>query len=155
MRVIVESPFASPDLAEIQQNVLYARKACRDSIKRGEVPFASHLIYPQPGILNDADPNERAQGISLGYEWWPFCEKIVFYIDRGMSNGMASALQRAISMKLQFEFRRLDPVVGQPQDLDEAEKTTDEDVASATTMEVPPPPEFIKQPMRGVKPGKP
>ena len=38
----------------------------RDCLLRGEVPFASHLFYTQPGILDDNKPDERVFGIMAG-----------------------------------------------------------------------------------------
>ena len=53
--VIIESPYAG----DIKANIAYARRAVRDSLERGEFPIASHLLYTQPGILNDDIPSER------------------------------------------------------------------------------------------------
>ena len=39
-RVIIESPYAG----EIDKNTAYARRCMRDSLDRGEAPFASHLL---------------------------------------------------------------------------------------------------------------
>jgi hypothetical protein len=36
---------------------------------RGEAPIASHLLYTQPGVLNDGVPAERAHGIEAGLAW--------------------------------------------------------------------------------------
>ena len=47
--VIIESPFAG----DVDKNIEYARKCVRDSLNRGEAPSASHLLYTQPGILDD------------------------------------------------------------------------------------------------------
>lgn len=33
------------------------------SLKRGEAPIASHLLYTQPGILNDDIPDQRLLSI--------------------------------------------------------------------------------------------
>lgn len=60
--VIIESPFAG----EVEENIKCARQCLRDSILRGEVPFASHLLYTQEGVLDDDDPYERELGINLG-----------------------------------------------------------------------------------------
>lgn len=98
--VIVESPYAG----DIAKNEEYARKACMDCIRRGEAPFASHLFYTQ--FLDDLDPKERELGISLGYDLWRFADKIVFYIDLGISPGMQQALDRVPEDKL--ELRSLD-----------------------------------------------
>jgi hypothetical protein len=80
-------------------NVAYAREcgiALRntDSLRRGEAPIASHLLYTQPGVLDDLVPAERAQGIEAGLAWGRVADAAVFYVDRGWSNGMRAALDR-------------------------------------------------------------
>lgn len=86
--VIIESPYAG----DIEANVEYARKAMADSIRYyGEAPIASHLLYTQPGILDDALAHERALGIAAGLAWRAVAQEAIFYVDRGWSNGMAAA----------------------------------------------------------------
>lgn len=103
--VILESPYAG----EIERNTIYARRAMRDCIERGEAPFASHLLYTQPGILDENNPEERKLGIEAGYEWWSAVTKIVFYADYGFSNGMMGALEKVSKEKdeLNFEIRKI------------------------------------------------
>jgi len=43
-RVIIESPYAG----DIEVNLKYAKLCILDSLKRGEAPLASHLLYTQP-----------------------------------------------------------------------------------------------------------
>lgn len=88
MLVMIESPYSG----DIEKNTSYARLAVKDSIVRGETPFASHLFYPQPTILNEEDPEQRYLGIRLGYNWGEKAEAIIFYVDYGMSVGMHQAL---------------------------------------------------------------
>ena len=38
----------------------------RDSLLRGEGPITSHLLYTQPGVLDDQIPEERQMGIDAG-----------------------------------------------------------------------------------------
>lgn len=90
-RVILESPFAG----DIEANIAYARRAVRDSLLRGEAPIASHLLYTQPGILDDAVPAERAQGIAAGLVWGVVADATVVYLDLGMSSGMREGIRRA------------------------------------------------------------
>jgi hypothetical protein len=86
--VIIESPYAG----DIEANVAYARKAMADSIRYyGEAPIASHLLYTQPGVLDDALPHERALGIAAGLAWRAVANEAIFYIDRGWSSGMIAA----------------------------------------------------------------
>lgn len=57
----------------------YAKPATR------EFPLASHLLYTQPGVLNDDIPEERTRGIEAGLAWSSKSEGSVIYIDRGIS----------------------------------------------------------------------
>lgn len=89
--VILESPYAG----DIERNVAYARAAMRDSLRRGEAPLASHLLYTQPGVLDDNDPIERTLGIDAGLEWGTFADATVVYCDLGISKGMRIGMERA------------------------------------------------------------
>lgn len=86
--VVLESPYAG----DVGANVAYARAAMADSIrKHGEAPIASHLLYTQPGVLDDSLPEERALGIAAGLAWRAVAQGAVFYVDRGWSKGMLGA----------------------------------------------------------------
>lgn len=85
--VIIESPFAG----EVEANIAYAKRAVHDCLLRGEAPIASHLLFTQPGILDDDKPEERKLGIEAGLAWYLAADKIVFYTDRGWSRGMLAA----------------------------------------------------------------
>lgn len=87
--VIIESPFAG----DVAANIIYARRCLKDSIRHGEFPFASHLLYTQ--ALNDLDSKERELGLALGEMWSLKADLTVFYVDFGMSNGMTRALKVA------------------------------------------------------------
>lgn len=89
--VIVESPYAG----DVKRNVLYARAAIRDCLLRGEVPFASHLLYTQDGVLDDNVGNERALGIEAGLEVGKRADKTVVYTDLGFSSGMKMGIAAA------------------------------------------------------------
>lgn len=94
--VIIESPYAArPGGSSLEENVSYARKCLADSLKRGEAPFASHLLYTQPDVLNDGDPLERALGMDAGFAWGKAAELSAFYVDRGVSSGMWAGLDAA------------------------------------------------------------
>ncbi len=105
--VIVESPFAGKTPEEEQANIEYARMAVRDSLLRGEAPIASHLLYTQPGILDDAVPEERKLGIDAGLAWRAVAHKSVIYTDRGISRGMQYGIDAAKTAGKEVEFRSL------------------------------------------------
>ena len=99
--VQIESPFAG----DIPANIAYARACIKDSIERGEAPFASHLLYTQPGVLEDDNPEQRKLGIETGWAFMRVCDRVVFYTDRGMSSGMEAALRRAQQLGVPTETR--------------------------------------------------
>jgi len=102
--VILESPFAG----DIIQNVEYARAAMRDALVRGEAPFASHLLYTQPGILCDEIAEERSHGIDAGLAWGMLADATVVYTDRGVSDGMKQGIAAAKAAGRPVEYRSLE-----------------------------------------------
>lgn len=101
--VILESPYAG----NVARNVAYARAALRDSLLRGEAPIASHLLYTQPGVLDDSIPAERAHGIEAGLAWRRVAEASVVYVDLGISEGMKIGMERAKLAGLPVEIRTI------------------------------------------------
>jgi len=107
LRVIVESPLDGPTADVVRRNVDYARRCLRDSFTRGEAPFASHLLYTQPGVLDDKDPNERAQGIGAGFVWGEVADLVAVYIDHGISKGMRDGIDVALERGTTITYRSL------------------------------------------------
>jgi hypothetical protein len=105
-RVIVESPYAG-NLLQRWLNRRYARRCLHDCLKRGEAPFASHLLYTQPAVLRDGVKLERELGISAGLIWGACVEATVVYTDRGISKGMDRGIKHAKTMGRPVEFRSL------------------------------------------------
>lgn len=101
--VILESPFSGNE----SLNIHYARAAMKDCLERGEYPFASHLLYTQPGILNDSNEDERTQGIWAGLSWGIHAEKTVVYTDLGTSFGMRLGISNAEANGRPVEYRTL------------------------------------------------
>lgn len=102
--VVIESPYAG----NIDANVAYARSCMADSLRRGEAPFASHLLYTQPNVLRDAVSGERDLGIVAGFAWRKHADVVAFYVERGMSDGMKVAYVLAQEQGLLCDFRTLD-----------------------------------------------
>lgn len=102
--VVLESPYAG----DIERNVTYARRCLHDCLIRGESPIASHLLFTQPGVLDDNKSEERALGIKAGLAWVPRADYSVYYTDLGWSNGMRSALYLAIRNLRPIKIRKLD-----------------------------------------------
>lgn len=102
--VILESPYAG----DTEANVEYARRCVRDSLLRGEAPIASHLLYTQPGILDDSIDAERRLGIEAGLAWRHAAAASVVYTDRGISRGMELGIQAATLAGITVEYRSLE-----------------------------------------------
>ena len=105
--VIVESPYAAPTPEGIERNVAYARAALADCLGRGEAPYASHLLYTQPGVLRDEVPEQRRLGIEAGLAWGRYAAATAVYVDLGISSGMREGVQRAATQSRSIEIRRL------------------------------------------------
>lgn len=107
-RVILESPFgANPPLF-----IAYARACVKDCLRRDEAALASHLLYTQPGVLDDTIPNERETGIRAGLIWYEFADAAVVYRDYGVSVGMAQGIEIATRLGLPVEYRSLPMING-------------------------------------------
>jgi len=102
-RVIIESPYAG----DIPTNVMYAQRCVRDSVLRGEAPIASHLLFTQPNILDDENPEERTLGIAAGHAWMRVADACVVYLDRGLSRGMRLGILAASLCGIEIECRWL------------------------------------------------
>ena len=101
--LILESPYAG----ETEDNKAYARACIRHSLSLGEAPIASHLLYTQPGILDDNDPEQRRRGIRAGLAWLRVADASVVYLDRGVSEGMMEGISAAVEAGVPVEYRNL------------------------------------------------
>lgn len=101
--VIVESPYAG----DVKLNTRYARDCIADCLRRGEAPFASHLLYTQPGVLDDSDPEERNLGIRAGLEIGTRMDATVVYVDLGITEGMIQGIIAADAQLREVIHRRL------------------------------------------------
>lgn len=101
LKVVIESPFAG----DVVRNVKYALLCLADSLKRGEAPFLSHLLYPL--VLDDNDPKQRKQGIKAGLEWGRKADLRAVYIDYGITEGMEMGIKDAKKIRQPIEYRRI------------------------------------------------
>lgn len=101
--VIVESPFAG----ETEKHIRYARAALADCLRKGDAPLASHLLYTQPGVLDDQIHEDRKLGIEAGLAWGRVAELTAVYTDCGISNGMKMGISRALAEGRHVEYRSI------------------------------------------------
>lgn len=102
--VVIESPYAG----NVELNTLYVRACMRDSLLRGEAPFASHALYTLPGVLNEANPAEREIGIRAGFAIGRKLQKRVVYSDLGLdSSGVLRGIEEGQKLGQEMEQRTL------------------------------------------------
>lgn len=106
--VIVESPLRGKNSGETERNIRYARACVRDAFLRGEAPFASHLLYAQPGVLRDDVPAERDLGMDAGLVWGARADLTAVYTDLGISPGMVAGILSAEALERPIEYRKID-----------------------------------------------
>lgn len=90
---VIESPFSAPTIEGLVHNVQYTMLAVRDSLNRGEAPYASHLFYTQ--MLDDNNAAERKLGMDAGLTICRHAEQTAVYLDFGMSRGMEYGIEAA------------------------------------------------------------
>ena len=103
--VVIESPFnGTPE--ERARNLRYLAWCLKDSLDRGEAPFASHGLYP---TAYPEDPEHRAAGIAAGLAVRNLIGFSVFYANLGFSDGMKHAFKSALSTERTIKVRLLPP----------------------------------------------
>lgn len=112
-KVILESPYKG----DVETNLRYARACLRDCALRGESALASHLLWTQEGVLDDAVPEERQLGIELGLVWGSEADATVIYVDLGITKGMRYGIRRADKENRKIEYRTLDDWVKSEQNM--------------------------------------
>lgn len=110
--VAIETPYAGGDAATVAENLAYARAALADSLRRGEAPFASHLLYPQPGVLSEV--TERAHGLIAGLAHTCYCDTVAVYTDLGVSAGMQASIDAALARGQAVVYRTVSWSVSPP-----------------------------------------
>ena len=111
IRTIIESPYGTKvdgtrcTDEEIALNVRYLKECIRDSLNRGEAPFASHGFYTS--VLNDATPDERKLGINAGFAWGNVAHQVAVYTDFGITSGVQLGIDRHMANGLNIVYRKL------------------------------------------------
>lgn len=92
---------------EIARNIDYGCAALADCFRRGEAPYASHLLYTRRGVLDDTKPDERQLGIRAGFMWRKRSDATAVYTDLGISQGMQLGIDDAAKDKRVVEYRSI------------------------------------------------
>ena len=105
MRTIIESPYGNKDETIVERNKDYLKRCLKDSLTKGEAPFASHAIYTQ--VLDDRMPDERKSGIHAGLVWAEVAELVAVYIDYGITDGMREGIKKAMKRGIYVVYREI------------------------------------------------
>lgn len=106
-RVVIESPLSG----DRERNKAYAYACALDCLRRGESPYASHLLFDHPLLLDDDIPEERELGIKAGFSWGEAGDIRAVYKDFGVSGGMKLGIEEADRLVQLVEHRLLPPGV--------------------------------------------
>lgn len=83
---------ASPYAGNVENNVEFAKRACRHVMEQGHAFFAPHLQYPK--LLSDTNPQERQAGLDMGLAMLSRCDELWCYGSR-ISFGMHLEIEEA------------------------------------------------------------
>jgi hypothetical protein len=104
-KVVIESPYKATDAYSIEQHKRYLEFAMQDALRRGEAPFASHMLYTD--VLDDDNAVERSQGIQAGLIWGECCDYVAVYRDMGISSGMKLGMDHWDKLGKRVEWRTI------------------------------------------------
>ena len=89
-KVYVVSRYAG----DVERNTAATIRCCQYVIRKGMMPVASHLLYPQ--MLRDDIPDEREMGTAFGLALLALCDEVwVFRDPTGLSLGMETEVNEA------------------------------------------------------------
>lgn len=94
---------ASPYAGDVEKNVAYAKRVCREIAEHGYAFVAPHLMYP--AVLDDAVPEERQTGIEMGLTLLSRCDEL-WAFGPVVSSGMQREIAEA--ERLRIPIRRMD-----------------------------------------------
>ena len=87
--VAIESPWAGLDAGTKAKR--YLRNCIRDSLVRGEIPWASHAMLAWTEALYEMEEEQREEGMEVNKQMIQKVDLVAFYVDFGMSKGMERA----------------------------------------------------------------
>jgi hypothetical protein len=94
--VYIASPFAG----DTDGNANKARDYCRFAVKRGFIPLAPHLLFPQ--FMDEADLEQRRLGLSFALNLLRKCDELWVFgetVSSGMSREIAQARTQGIPIR--------------------------------------------------------
>ena len=91
----------SPYAGDVETNTENAKRYCRFAYGSNAIPLAPHLLYPQ--FLNDADEDEREDGLFMGLVLLGKCREL-WVFGENISSGMQAEISKAKSRNMPVRY---------------------------------------------------
>lgn len=103
-KVFICSPFRG----DMEGNARKAAGYCRTAWKKGGLPVAPHLLFPQ--FLNEGIEAERQAGLAMGLELLLCCDEV--WVFGEATEGMASEIAFAVEHGIEVRFMEPEELEG-------------------------------------------
>lgn len=104
--VEVKSPFVyicSPYRGSPRVNIMRARDYCKYAVRKGKIPLAPHLYFPQ--FMSDITERDRA--MAMNFELLKLCSEI-WVFGSEISEGMAWEISKAEKLRKKIRYMSSD-----------------------------------------------
>ena len=91
----------SPYAGDVETNTENAKRYCRFAYGSNAIPLAPHLLYPQ--FLNDADEDEREDGLFMGLVLLGKCRELWVFGDK-ITAGMEAEISKAKKIHIPVRY---------------------------------------------------
>ena len=83
----------SPLSGDMKLNQARARVYCNEVVRKGNIPYAPHLLFTQ--FMNDEDEADRKLALDMGVEMLDRCDEVWAFYHYGISSGMSMEIAYA------------------------------------------------------------
>ncbi|HZK26064.1 MAG TPA: DUF4406 domain-containing protein [Thermoclostridium sp.] len=87
----------SPYRGDIRTNTEQAKEYCRKIVQEGDIPLASHLLFPQ--FVDDSIASERERAMEMNLEIMRHCDEVHVF-GHQISFGMLQEMQAAKKLRI-------------------------------------------------------
>ena len=91
----------SPFSGEVEMNLTNARRYSHFAVKRGYIPIAPHLLFPQ--FMDDDNAEERRAAMEMDISLLSLCSELWVFGDR-VSNGMSMEIKHATETNMKIRY---------------------------------------------------
>lgn len=95
--IYVCSPFRGDEEANAEK----ARNYSRGLVRKGFIPFAPHLLFPQ--FLDDKNPDERELALEMNFAFLKYCKAVWVFGDK-ITAGMDLEIKEATKLGIPIRY---------------------------------------------------